>query len=453
MTGRQLLRQALQTSQLSEIDKLLDQSPDLLVPKDKDGPSVLFDVAVRGHFESIQHLLGHKAYLVLSIPQKQQLLRDVIAGGIEHAKKIFNDENLREARDVIEDLLEFNKQIVSKSDRDSSRYHQLLSLSSHIDMMSGTEENRENAIRTLQFALSIAETIYRKTDDDYRSMIIYCNSVGRFYIEANQPVRAFSYYQKALDCCRAMSEQHPEKPSLTAKQEALLARTHHGMLLEEAQLWGMEASAAEAKPSPLRSVLLETQYPAAQYPDRSALLKSIRDILSNQARESAAYFTDQLGGVEFFQHVAPLVKSKLWTTQHLLEVLALSRALNVNLVILRADGDMPIILKQSQAQATVYLGMEPGEQYCLLQKTPENVPQRDIRLYFDLAPVDPFSIRTRAAKRQREEDSVDSATQSPRLKQGRFFSEALVVQLKESFQAKRSTPVPAPAPGGIKNGC
>lgn len=67
---------------------------------------------------------------------------------------------------------------------------------------------------------------------------------------------------------------------------------------------------------------------------------------------------------------------------------AMSRALNVNIVIVRSDGAAPNIFKQNVPVATFFIGNEVGLHYQSLIENPNILKSKSLQIYVDAAPVD-----------------------------------------------------------------
>lgn len=91
-------------------------------------------------------------------------------------------------------------------------------------------------------------------------------------------------------------------------------------------------------------------------------------------------------GVDLSEFILKISKGGAWADHVIIQ--ALSRALNINIVMIRDDGADPTIIKQLNAICTVYLGYEVEWHYQSLHKDPAVKPQKDIETYLSEAEID-----------------------------------------------------------------
>jgi hypothetical protein len=132
--------------------------------------------------------------------------------------------------------------------------------------------------------------------------------------------------------------------------------------------------------------------------------KAVKHILDNQS----AYkdFIDE----DFESFIAKINQSGEWV-DHII-ILALSRAMNLNIAVIRSDHNPPNIFKREREGAFIYLGYEVGVHYQSLLRLNNHPAQQDIQNYIDRADLDTFKINEISARQSSASTIIgETATQ------------------------------------------
>jgi len=211
MHTRKHLHFAMTNNLPTEINECLTNSPDLLKEETKAESSAFLEVAVLGHFEVIETILSNPAYKMLRMQERQELLRDVVAGGVEHTLQLYSKGKISESSKALDKLLAWNQTILEKTSEDYSLYHFTLYLFAILNL---TQKNMPGAMQALQDAIFIGEKITSPTDQDNYTLMYCYNALGKCYVRMQEYEEAMTCFHKARQCCQKLSQHEPRKAKL-----------------------------------------------------------------------------------------------------------------------------------------------------------------------------------------------------------------------------------------------
>lgn len=116
--------------------------------------------------------------------------------------------------------------------------------------------------------------------------------------------------------------------------------------------------------------------------------QGLRNTVVNHVIEHFNSYCDYIGDNDFDSFVEKLRKNGEWVDQ--IAIQAASRVLNQTIVIVRSDGANPTVIRQQNADNTLYLGYQVGLHYLYLVHDSDNpiIPDRNLQEVIDAADCD-----------------------------------------------------------------
>lgn len=388
MDARQKLQVAVTEGLLVNINEVLACSPSAIIQENSQGFTVLYEAAFAGKFEVVNFLLSHPAYHALMMPEKQALLRELVDAGVCSAQDIYLKGDFYKASQILEKTLYYNKKIIDKDDADYSMFGYALCLSASIHLK---EKRWDKVFEVLQEAIFIQKKTIYKSDSDYHRLIFCLNALARCYAKKQKFDEAIKALKAALCHCQALSSEYESKFQLEMLLKNNVASLCRSALGYEARLWGYEGKQTNGKDGQsLLGAIIEQLKLQGFILNAELAFAAIYKLQAEHFNQNIALYRDDLGSKKIHDYFRRLVGSGIWAWEDALNVISLSRLLNVNLVIIRYDAEPPIVLKQAQAEVTLYLGLESGQVYQSLSLDTERTPGRSIKEYVEAGLIDSF---------------------------------------------------------------
>jgi hypothetical protein len=387
MEARQKLQAAVKEGLFVTINEILTLTPALIKQEDLQGSTIFYDVVFAQKFEVADYLLNHAAYQALPMPEKQELLRDLLDACLSSAQEAYIGDQLDKAKEILAKALYYNKKIVDKTDEDYRVFSNVLCLTAAVHLK---QKQGDKAFDLLQEAIFIQNKTKFKTEHDYQRRIFCLNALGRQYAKKGQRAEAIKAFNEALYyCCQLSFNSQLPFLSVVEKNLRTLCRS---ALATELNSWGYEGRPTkEGDKNSLLSAIIDQLVLQGFTPEdilAENLVSKTQTMYLNLSREADG------GNEAFYHYLNKLIYSGAWTKEQAFNLLAFSRALNMNIIVICSNAE-PLILKQKQPLKTLFLGHENGQIYQSLCLRADRLEGRSLQKYFNEAVADNYYQKQR----------------------------------------------------------
>lgn len=245
--------------------------------------------------------------------------------------------------------------------------------------------NTSAAIYAYKIAIFLREKITDKNDEDYHFLLDCSDKLCEIYFHQEKIAEAKDELQKAIAYGKKISRNQKDKGMLLNK---CMFGLESLKLILEAKLWGFECEDVPHDGDCFFHTVaaqLALQKVAA-YAGLSA--NDLRAKAMTHISQHFDLYKDFILEEDRDNFLERNAKAGTWPDNVI--VSALSRELNVTMVVINNDGGNPIIHKRQYPIATIYLGYEVNQHYQSIKFRPDWVASKHIQDYIDRQQADSF---------------------------------------------------------------
>ena len=350
------------SGRIDQLIEILAVTPKRITEADLRGQNALYWAEFAGQHETVDFLFTHPAFEALSQKLKHDLLIDMTNAAIMRAKILLKSQGKRK-----EALI---------ADARAAHHHE--HIAEHYD--AGTYAGA-------------AKRYYQ---------------LGELYFSADETTLSLEAMHKAIACLN----RHPEKSEedyhdLAVYEGMLQIIPESDALSKAARTWGYECNDMPRDGDCFFQAVIAQADFGVDHED-------LRGIAAGHLLDHLDAYKDFIIDEAPEDYVEKMATPGTWADQHIM--LALSRELNLTLVIIHNNDHEPEIFKRPQAVGTIYLGYEVGNgHYQSLHPLEGCVPDKSIQAKIDAAEPDRFVASPAEEKIQAAESVLEGKQEdSPR---------------------------------------
>lgn len=235
-----------------------------------------------------------------------------------------------------------------------------------------------DGLRLLESSIAYCESIKDKTHEDYMMLTLLTDLFSHKLYTQGKLVQAISFSDQAIRYCQSMAASDEKSDYM----EDILTYKQQLVLKHQAQVRGLECQDVRGDGDCFFHAVRE-QLKLLKSPLARLTSEDLRAIAANHIFQNYQQYDGFIDG-----DVVERTKEGNWVDH--VTIQALSRELNLTLVILKSDGSAPEIIKRQEPTATLKLGYIVNLHYLSLAKDPEIEPEIALHEEIQAAPVDAF---------------------------------------------------------------
>lgn len=345
---------AAMANQVEQLSHLLESEPDSLFKPDKRGDTALELAARLGNQTIVYRIITHPFFITSTVPHKYDSLY-----------------------------------------RGSAKRH--------ITMGAECEDAEcfEQAINYYREAIRLAEMVQNKQERDYLLLANALDKLGSAYFDEAKLDDAIKAFRRVVDYSDIISGDISGRALLKTANKQIRIIERKQALIREADSWGFDCQEIDGDGNCFFNAVREqcvangiSEY--AQLSHEQLRAKTIEHLRKHS--EEYLYFIDEEYDGNYEHYLEEMSRDGVWADD--IAIRALSRALDLNIVIIRSDGALPNVFKRPNSFGVVHLGFEEEWHYVALRPQLRRVDKKNIVEVLVNAEFDLFSTPKDSLKRK-----------------------------------------------------